>query len=57
MDRESLAALAAALRGFQGACLLVSHSAAFVNALCTEQWRVEGGELTVVRERRIEDAE
>ncbi len=55
LDRESLAALAAALKTFQGAAVVVSHSAAFVAALCTEQWRVEGGTLQVLKERKIED--
>ena len=56
LDRESIAALACALRTFPGAALVVSHSAAFVQALCTEEWHVEGGAVTVVKERRaIED--
>jgi ATPase subunit of ABC transporter with duplicated ATPase domains len=55
LDRESLAALAAALRAFAGAVIVVSHSTAFVDALCSERWRVEGGTLTVIKERRIED--
>ena len=56
LDRESLAALSAALRAFSGAVLVVSHSGAFVDALCSERWRVEAGELTVLKERRgIED--
>ena len=56
LDRESLAALAAALRAFAGAVLVVSHSAAFVDALCSERWRVEAGQVVVLKERRgIED--
>ena len=56
LDRESLAALAAALRAFAGAVLVVSHSAAFVDALCSERWRVEAGKVEVLKERRgIED--
>jgi len=55
LDRESLAALAAALKSFPGAALVVSHSAAFVAALCTEQWRVEKGAVEVLKDRRIED--
>ena len=35
---------------------MVSHSTAFVQALCTEEWHVEGGAVSVVKERRaIED--
>lgn len=55
VDRESLAALAAALRSFPGAALVVSHSSAFVSSLCSERWLVEGGQLTVLQERKIED--
>ena len=56
LDRESIAALACALKTFPGAALVVSHSTAFVQALCTEEWHVEGGAVSVVKERRaIED--
>jgi ATPase subunit of ABC transporter with duplicated ATPase domains len=56
LDAESLAALTQALRGFAGAVLVVSHNAAFVDAVCTERWRVEAGLVHVERERaRVED--
>jgi ATPase subunit of ABC transporter with duplicated ATPase domains len=35
--------------------LVVSHSAAFVDQLCTERWRIADGALEVLKERRIED--
>ena len=56
LDRESVACLAAGLKSFVGAVLAVSHSPAFVQALCTEEWHIEQGALSVVKERRtIED--
>ncbi|MEZ4435966.1 MAG: hypothetical protein R3F65_26515 [bacterium] len=34
--------LEAALAAWPGALLLVSHDAAFADALCTRRWRIEG---------------
>lgn len=53
---ESLDSLQVALRKFPGAVLVVSHNTGFVDAVCTERWRVEGGVVTIEKERgRVED--
>eukprot|EP00992_Anisonema_acinus_P001619 TRINITY_DN10509_c0_g1_i7.p1 TRINITY_DN10509_c0_g1~~TRINITY_DN10509_c0_g1_i7.p1 ORF type:complete len:953 (+),score=249.63 TRINITY_DN10509_c0_g1_i7:298-3156(+) len=43
LDRDSLGALAGAIREFQGGVLMVSHHTEFTEALCGETWLVEGG--------------
>lgn len=55
LDWESIAALGAALKTFQGAVLVVSHSEAFVEALCNERWQVENGTVAVLKERKMEN--
>jgi ABC-type sulfate/molybdate transport systems ATPase subunit len=47
---DSLGALAAAIREFQGGVLLISHNSEFTSALCPEVWRVENGTVTVERQ-------
>ena len=47
LDRDSLGALASAIRTFQGGVLLISHNSEFTDALCPEQWRVSDGCVTV----------
>jgi elongation factor 3 len=47
LDRDSLGALACAIREFGGGVVLISHNAQFTDALAQEKWSVENGELTI----------
>ncbi|QLG71082.1 hypothetical protein HG535_0B01200 [Zygotorulaspora mrakii] len=46
LDRDSLGALAVAIRDWSGGVVMISHNNEFVGALCPEQWIVENGQLT-----------
>jgi len=46
LDRDSLGALAGAIREYGGGVLLITHNNEFSSALCNEKWTVEGGVLT-----------
>ncbi|CCE64387.1 hypothetical protein TPHA_0H01820 [Tetrapisispora phaffii CBS 4417] len=46
LDRDSLGALAMAIREWSGGVVMISHNNEFVGALCPEQWIVENGKLT-----------
>ncbi|KAI9278161.1 P-loop containing nucleoside triphosphate hydrolase protein [Umbelopsis sp. AD052] len=46
LDREALGGMAVAIRVWEGAVVMVSHSTEFVGALCPEHWQIEAGELT-----------
>jgi len=48
LDRESLGALADAIREFGGGILLVSHHLDFTTALCQEKWVVDQGRLSAI---------
>lgn len=50
LDRESLGALADAIRDFGGGVVMISHNAEFTTALCSEQWSMSGGRLHVYGE-------
>ncbi|MEM7710974.1 MAG: ATP-binding cassette domain-containing protein, partial [Pseudomonadota bacterium] len=41
LDRESLGALADAIRDFDGGVVIISHNESFTKALCNETWLVE----------------
>ncbi|CEG72495.1 Putative mRNA export factor elf1 [Rhizopus microsporus] len=45
LDREALGGLATAIKKWEGAVVMISHSNEFVSALCPETWRIEGGRL------------
>lgn len=45
LDRDSLGALAVAIRDWSGGVVMISHNNEFVGALCPEQWIVENGQL------------
>eukprot|EP00296_Roombia_truncata_P007506 JP445944.1.p1 GENE.JP445944.1~~JP445944.1.p1 ORF type:complete len:1063 (-),score=483.35 JP445944.1:201-3389(-) len=47
LDRESLGALANAIREYEGGVLMITHNNQFCSALCPETWVVEGGTLDV----------
>jgi elongation factor 3 len=46
LDREALGGMAVAIRTWEGAVVMVSHSQEFVGALCPEHWQIEAGKLT-----------
>jgi elongation factor 3 len=48
LDRDSLGALADAIRDFGGGILLVSHHLDFTTALCSEKWVVDNGQLQAI---------
>ncbi|CAE8677259.1 unnamed protein product, partial [Polarella glacialis] len=45
LDQPSLAALVAGLKVFGGGVLIISHTAAFVDEVCTERWMMQQGVL------------
>lgn len=46
LDRDSLGAMANAIREYGGGVVMISHNSEFTSALCPETWRVEAGHLT-----------
>ena len=60
LDRDSLGALAIAIRDWSGGVVMISHNSEFVGALCPEQWIIEGGKMvqkgsSQVDQSRFED--
>ena len=47
IDMETVDALAKALKNFRGGVMVITHSQAFVDEVCTEIWDVKEGSLTV----------
>ncbi|RSH87527.1 translational elongation factor EF-1 alpha [Apiotrichum porosum] len=45
LDRESLAALIAALKAFDGGVLIITHNQEFSESICTEVWAMSDGRL------------
>lgn len=45
LDRESLGALAHAIRNFEGGVVMITHNDQFCSALCPETWVLENGTL------------
>jgi len=45
LDRDSLGALAGAIREYEGGVVMVTHNNEFCSALCPETWVVENGQL------------
>ena len=45
LDRESLGALADAIREFGGGVVMISHNREFTSHLCKETWTMEDGKL------------
>lgn len=45
LDRESLGALATAIREFRGGVCLISHDAQFLSSLSDEEWHIDGGRM------------
>ena len=48
LDRNSLSALANAIKDFQGGIVVISHNADFVDKLCPEKWYLNAGRVEVV---------
>lgn len=57
LDRDSLGALALAIKEFKGGVFMVSHNAEFYEALCPEKWLLESGHLTVMGAEWMEEVE
>jgi elongation factor 3 len=57
LDRDSLGALACAIKEFKGGIFMVSHNAEFYEALCPEKWILESGRLTVMGAEWMEEVE
>jgi len=55
LDRDSLGALAAAIKGFGGGVILITHNAEFANHICSEIWLVDAGKLNVSGESWTKD--
>ncbi len=47
LDRDSLGALAGALKQFEGGVVIISHAGEFVDATTTEKWIVGGGDVRI----------
>ena len=47
LDREALGALSSALNSWGGAVLMISHNKEFYSSVCTEEWTVADGKVTV----------
>lgn len=47
LDREALGALSKALNEWGGAVLMISHNKEFYSSICKEEWKVEGGKLSI----------
>merc|ERR1740138_60366 len=57
LDRDSLGALAKAIKEFKGGVFMISHNAEFYEALCPEKWILESGRLTVMGAEWMEEVE
>lgn len=47
LDRESLGALAGAIREFEGGVIMISHNSQFVDTLCPQIWHLENNTLNI----------
>lgn len=45
LDRDSLGALAAGIKKYEGGVILISHNSEFTNNICSEKWIVNNGKL------------
>eukprot|EP01041_Mallomonas_annulata_P007609 gene7609-15590_t len=57
LDRDSLGALATAIKNFKGGIFMISHHAEFYEELCPEKWILESGRLTVMGAEWMEEVE
>merc|ERR1719316_1738960 len=57
LDRDSLGALATAIKNYQGGVIIISHQREFYSALCPEVWSVVDGHCTVSGSEWMDAAE
>merc|ERR1712146_367187 len=57
LDRDSLGALATAIKNYEGGVIIISHQREFYSALCPEVWSVVDGRCTVSGSEWMEAAE
>jgi len=57
LDRESLGALAGAIREYEGGVVMITHNSQFCSELCPETWVLEKGEDGVARMDTLGDPE
>merc|ERR1719217_662355 len=57
LDRDSLGALASAIKNYQGGVIIISHQREFYSALCPEVWSVVDGRCTVSGSEWMDAAE
>merc|ERR1711943_81427 len=57
LDRDSLGALATAIKNYAGGCLIISHQREFYSALCPEVWSIVDGRCTVSGSEWMDAAE
>jgi len=55
LDRDSLGALANAIKEFEGGVVMISHNSEFTKAICKETWTVEAGRLRVSGETAVDN--
>merc|ERR1711904_710136 len=57
LDRDSLGALATAIKNYAGGVIIISHQREFYSALCPEVWSVVDGRCTVSGSEWMDAAE
>merc|ERR1711924_348834 len=57
LDRDSLGALATAIKNYAGGVIIISYQREFYSALCPEVWSVVDGRCTVTGSEWMEAAE
>merc|ERR1719258_930213 len=57
LDRDSLGALAVAIKNYAGGVIIISHQREFYSALCPEVWSVVDGKVAVSGSEWMEGAE
>jgi len=57
LDRDSLGALATAIKNYEGGVIIISHQREFYSALCPEVWSVVDGKCAVTGSEWMEAAE
>lgn len=55
LDRDALGGLANAIKTWEGAVVMISHSSEFTSALCPESWHLEAGKLSKDGKSAVED--
>ena len=55
VDMETLDALAAALKSFEGAVVVISHNQSFLSGFCNELWVVDNGRVDVRHDDSFSD--